>query len=72
MSYLRTVGEVGAAAVAWEVTAGSARLARVDGTDGNHVPWLREEGLARGQDEELWPPLVFAMSPNWMEEGFAG
>ena len=60
VSYLRTVGEVGA--VAWEAAAGSAGSVGVDGTDGNRVPWPWEEGLSRGRDEELWPPLVFPMT----------
>ena len=29
--------------------------------------WPGEEGLARGLDEELWPPWVFAM--GGMDEG---
>ena len=69
MSYFHTVGEVGAAA--WEITASSTGSAGAGGIDGNRVPWLREEGLAQARDEELWPPLIFAMRPNWMEEGFA-
>ena len=55
VSYLRTVGEAGAA-------AGSAGSIGADDIEDNHVPWLREEGLARGRDEELWPPLVFSMT----------
>ena len=46
VSYLRTVGEVGAAA--WEAVAGSVGLAGADDTDGIRVPWPGEEGLARG------------------------
>ena len=68
VSYLRTVGEAGAAA--WEAVVGSVGSVGPGGTDDNCVPWPGEEGLARGQDKELWPPLIFAMSPNWMEEGF--
>ena len=49
-------------AAAWEVTAGSVGSAGAGGIDGNHVPWPGKEGLVRGWDEELWPPLVFAMS----------
>ena len=70
MSYLCTVREAGAAA--WEAAEGSARSAGADGTDDNRVPWPGEVGIARGRDKELWPPLVFVMSPNWMEEGFVG
>ena len=66
MSYLRNVGEAGAAA--WEAVAGSAGSAGVGGTDSNRMPWPGKEGLARGRDEELWPPLVFSMSG--MCEGF--
>ena len=69
MSYLRTVGKTWAAA--WEAAAGSGRSAGANCTDGSRVPWPGEEGLAWDWDEELWPPLVFSMSPNLMEEGFA-
>ena len=34
------------------------------------MPWPGEEGLARGRDEELWPPPVFAMTAVCMDEGF--
>ena len=70
MSYLCIIGEVGAAA--WEAAAGSVGSIGANDINDNRVPWLGEEGLARGWDEELWPPFVFSMSPNWMEEGFVG
>ena len=60
------MGEVGAAA--WEDAAGSVGSAGAGDTNGNRVPWLGEAGFTRGQDEELWPPLVFSMSR--MCEGF--
>ena len=65
MSYMHTVGEARAAAL--EVAASSARSAGAGGTDDNRVP-PGDEGLVRGRDEELWPPLVFAM--GGMCEGF--
>ena len=66
MSYMRTVGEARAAAL--EAAASSARSVGAGGTDDNRVPWQGDEGLARGRDEELWPPLVFSM--GGMCEGF--
>ena len=66
VSYLCTVGEVGAAA--GETIVGSAGLAGAGDTNDNRVAWRGEEGLARGLDEEPWLPLVFAMSG--MCEGF--
>ena len=66
VSYLHIVGEAGT--TAWEAATSSACSARDDGTNGNREPWAGEEGLAWGRDEELWPPLVFAMSG--MCEGF--
>ena len=68
MSYLHTVGEVGAAA--WEAAAGSVGSAGANNTNGNCVPWPGEEGLARGRDEGLWPPLVFSMTTDRTRLGY--
>ena len=57
---MHTMGEAGV--VVWEAAIGSLELEGVGSTDNNRVPWPREEGLARDQDQELWPPLVFAMT----------
>ena len=59
-------------AAAWEAAAGSVGSVGLGSTDDNYVPWPGDEGLARGRDKDLWPPLVFAMSRNWMEERFVG
>ena len=56
ISYLHIVGKVGA--VGWEATAGSTGSVVAGGS---HVPWPREEGLARCREDELWPPRVFAI-----------
>ena len=51
VSYLRTVGETGVAA--WEISVGSAGSVEVGGTSGSLVPWPREGGLARCQEDDL-------------------
>ena len=33
------------------------------------MPSLREGGLAQCQEDELWPPQVFAIAAAWMDEG---
>ena len=63
MSYLRTVGEVGAEA--WEAVAGSAGSARADSTNDNCVPCLGEKGLARGFGVSQGRAHVFSL----MEDG---
>ena len=53
------VGETGA--TTWEIAVGFVGSVGVGSTNSSRVPWLGEEGLARGRDKELWPPWVFSM-----------
>ena len=64
VSYLRSVGEVGA--TAWEMPVGSAGAVEVDDTNGSPVPWPGKEGLARCLEDELWPPRVFSIVAAWV------
>ena len=54
VSYLRIVGKAGAAT--WEISVGSVGSVKADDTGGNRLPGPREGGLARCQEDELWPP----------------
>ena len=51
------------------MSAGSAGSVEAGGTGGSLMTWPGEGGLARCQEDELWPPRVFSITAAWMDEG---